>query len=304
MEYVEEVVEELETSSIDFDSLKDFEYKALRDFLSHGTTGHITSREALRAECVKLGRAKVCLDRDEVKNGLKYYQDRRDEKLLAEYQISPCYVAVQKWKPKGNRFPRRNGNLLPLEVVIINELTLEEANARYHKRNRIKPISNMKPPRPEALRMKPVLQVSKHTQKSFKCSECDRWYKHQKSVNFHFKAKHLNLIRFRCATCGRTFLSKSNYDDHIKRHLKKPKFICAKCEKRFFTLGQLNKHASSCGINRKKRCPKCRLVVCMQQCLRVHVINELSNRVYQCGRCSHQFKHYASMYRHYDRCFQ
>ena len=67
----------------------------------------------------------------------------------------------------------------------------------------------------------------------YACPQCQRVYVTRWGMQVHAQRVHEQLMRFRCATCGKGFSVRSNYFDHLATHSGVKKHVCAICQARF-----------------------------------------------------------------------
>ena len=81
-----------------------------------------------------------------------------------------------------------------------------------------------------------------HLGRQFACRQCQRSYVSISGLNEHVNKMHKQLSRYRCETCGKGFMDRSRYYDHIAAHTGVKQYTCSICEKRFMNNGSFRKH--------------------------------------------------------------
>ena len=72
-----------------------------------------------------------------------------------------------------------------------------------------------------------------HAGKRFLCPQCQRTFAYQSGLNQHVKHVHQKLNRYQCETCGKGYLHRSNYHDHVAAHTGVKRHVCSICLKLF-----------------------------------------------------------------------
>ena len=81
-----------------------------------------------------------------------------------------------------------------------------------------------------------------HDGRQFACRQCQRSYVSISGLNEHVNKMHKRLTRYRCETCGKGFMDRSRYYDHVAAHTGVKQHTCSICEKKFMNNASLRKH--------------------------------------------------------------
>lgn len=266
------------------------EREALKSFLR---CPNINTNEEMVAELRKLSNPIVWVNKDDVRQWQEALKTR-EAMDLKRLEVKLDNREVNNWV-RG-----KTHTLVPplrKQVIPVACTTKREANAKVWRQNRFVNL-NKTPARPEVMQSPALTSVACNPIKPFPCNMCTRRYKHKKSLLFHFRKIHLNFIKYRCAECSKGYLSKSNYDMHVKRHVNERLHRCNRCKQKYYSVGQLRKHKTSCGVMPSLKCRYCDKLFVNRETLKNHLVTELSNRTYKCCYCGMKTNHYASMYNH------
>ena len=117
---------------------------------------------------------------------------------------------------------------------------------------------------------------------TFKCDQCDKAFKHGKTLKNHIKTEHGNTPwkGFDCPTCGWNFKMKYKLGEHVRRiHEKKTNWFCNICPYSCFDKSQMKVHMSQThGKMTKTQYP------------------------FQCKLCLHKFEHENDWINHDQNC--
>lgn len=191
---------------------------------------------------------------------------------------------------------------LKRQVVSVRVKSPEEANRRRFRINRQLNV-NKEPVRQQVVKCGIISRMNRISgDRPYACTRCSKTFKHVQSRNFHFRDKHLHMVRYRCNLCPKQFLSLGNYRVHMRRHRGVKSFKCTRCAFASFSQGRVNQHRKLCGKRQARKCPMCDRVLKTPYGLREHMIVELSKRKYRCHRCGMQTKYFGSIYKHVAKC--
>ena len=80
-----------------------------------------------------------------------------------------------------------------------------------------------------------------HVGKRFTCSRCPCTYAIKGGLTEHVRHIHDNASRYRCETCGKGFIIRSDYYDHLAAHTGVKQY-CSVCLKEFTSTRSLKGH--------------------------------------------------------------
>ena len=81
-----------------------------------------------------------------------------------------------------------------------------------------------------------------HNNRRFDCPQCPNTYVSKGGLNRHVNLIHKKLSRYRCETCGKGFMVRSRYLDHIDTHAGVQRHACPICHMYFTHKGSLKRH--------------------------------------------------------------
>ena len=88
-----------------------------------------------------------------------------------------------------------------------------------------------------------------HHGSQFACPQCQCSYVSKGSLTEHVNRMHKKLYRYRCATCGKGFLGRCEYHDHIAAHTGVKRYTCSICDILFTNKRALKAHVSHLHTN-------------------------------------------------------
>ena len=83
---------------------------------------------------------------------------------------------------------------------------------------------------------------AEHNNRRFSCPQCPCTYASKFGLNEHVNLIHEKLSRYRCETCGKGFMVRSRYLDHIATHAGVQRHACPICHMYFTHKGSLKRH--------------------------------------------------------------
>ena len=118
--------------------------------------------------------------------------------------------------------------------------------------------------------------------KPFQCNICSKRFKHQRTLNIHYKQSHDTSNRIHCEQCDFTAYAEYVLRKHVlERHAAKTLYPCDKCSFVSNSKASLTKHLSVHGIVIKnKHCPECKESFETKRMLGEHMLTE-HNIVYK-----------------------
>ena len=78
--------------------------------------------------------------------------------------------------------------------------------------------------------------------RQFACPQCQRSYVTKGGLKVHVDRIHKKQYRYRCETCGKGFIGRCVYHDHIAAHTGVKRYTCSMCEMKFMNKSSLKKH--------------------------------------------------------------
>ncbi|XP_015108643.1 zinc finger protein 62 homolog [Diachasma alloeum] len=138
------------------------------------------------------------------------------------------------------------------------------------------------------------LKRHKHCAKiKMKCKYCSQKFFKKSELQIHQKKNHYDDVmkdpeseKFECETCGKSYVEKSYYNSHVRKHQAKHegRFTCPTCEKKFSTAAVLKCHIE---VRHEKQpkyvCDICSKSFCGSRNLQVHRKRHASQTCQECG---------------------
>ena len=81
-----------------------------------------------------------------------------------------------------------------------------------------------------------------HSGRKFACAQCQRSYVTKGTLTEHVNKLHKKLSRYRCETCGKGFIDRCLYHDHIAAHSGVKRHACSICDMKFTYKSSLRAH--------------------------------------------------------------
>ena len=83
---------------------------------------------------------------------------------------------------------------------------------------------------------------NKHTGRRFACPYCHNSFPSYGRMNEHVKYVHQHRPRYQCETCGKGFINRLHYLDHLAAHTGSKRHVCAICQSQFTFKPSLKRH--------------------------------------------------------------
>ena len=83
---------------------------------------------------------------------------------------------------------------------------------------------------------------TEHVGKRFTCPRCQCTYASKGGLTEHVRHIHDNASRYRCDTCGKGFIIRSDYYDHLAAHTGVKQYVCSVCLKEFTRKSNMKAH--------------------------------------------------------------
>ena len=125
-------------------------------------------------------------------------------------------------------------------------------------------------------------------QKTYKCSTCDKSFKHQCEVKRH-EMIHIGVKPFACDVCGRAFTQKATLNNHKLIHTGERPFSCEVCYKTFTRKAYLTMHLRTHTGERPYSCETCGKSFISKTDLTQHYRVHTGEKPYTCDTCGKSF---------------
>uniref|UniRef100_A0A8C7LHF5 C2H2-type domain-containing protein n=1 Tax=Oncorhynchus kisutch TaxID=8019 RepID=A0A8C7LHF5_ONCKI len=154
-------------------------------------------------------------------------------------------------------------------------------------------ISNAK------LKMHMLCVHRKPEDKHFSCSQCDKSYALQRTLQVHV-ARHHAGVRFPCAYCGKLFLNMSSLTRHDLIHTQERPFKCTEleCGKSFKSKSEVKVHMRYHTGERPFKCKVCGKGFTQNCYLTQHMRTHTGEKPYPCSVCGRKFDDSRKRKRH------
>ena len=83
---------------------------------------------------------------------------------------------------------------------------------------------------------------TRHRGRRYVCSQCSCTFATNSGLHEHVRHIHEKQARYRCATCGKGYSSRANFDDHLAVHTGLKSYQCVICKNRFTFKRALKAH--------------------------------------------------------------
>lgn len=134
-----------------------------------------------------------------------------------------------------------------------------------------------------------------HSEKVYKCTECDYYSFNKYNVNKHNIIHDTNL-KFKCQRCSKSFRRKQEYKQHLKYHSGEKVYRCHfdGCEMKFVVKRDLTRHIKFKHTHEKPhKCTLCSYTCVLASTLKRHMKIHTGDMNHKCGDCG---KGYSSLY--------
>ncbi|XP_075201106.1 uncharacterized protein LOC142303543 [Anomaloglossus baeobatrachus] len=141
-------------------------------------------------------------------------------------------------------------------------------------------------------------QQRTHTsEKLYSCSKCGRWFIQKSQFDEHIKA-HMREKPFSCSECGRCFRWRTHLDRHIKTHTGEKPFSCSECGKCFIRKSHLDRHIRTHTGQKPFSCSECGKCFIRKSQLDQHIKTPTRQKPFSCSECGKDFIEKSQFDRH------
>lgn len=148
------------------------------------------------------------------------------------------------------------------------------------------------PPKPQLAplsrdNVQPKVKVESVSIKSYKCSECEKSFRHRSVLELHMRI-HSKDRPYQCKVCGKGFRFSSYLQQHVIIHTGKKPYKCPDCGKDFAFLQNMKTHQR---LHQEKpfRCTSCRKGYSDETQLQQHMLSHNGDKPHKCDLCDKSF---------------
>ena len=153
--------------------------------------------------------------------------------------------------------------------------------------------------------LKAHMEIHSDTHK-FSCSKCERRFSCKASLIAHqetHKPKEERTYKYVCNFCGKQYLLKSNYEDHLNKHTGEKPYHCKLCNRSFGFRSMLVKHNIYIhSSDRPYSCGQCQKAFKFQRLLNNHMTTHTMVSKHVCSKCFKSFTTKSSLKVHEQKC--
>lgn len=128
---------------------------------------------------------------------------------------------------------------------------------------------------------------------------CPETFRRKGQKNVYLQTVHSKERRFKCSTCGSTFLHRCHLERHLRTHTGERPHTCEVCCKTFVQRSHLAVHLEAVHVaERKWKCSICGSGFVRKDHLRSHERTHSGERAYRCEVCTKMFSQRSSLVAH------
>ncbi|XP_039618208.1 zinc finger protein 208-like [Polypterus senegalus] len=134
-------------------------------------------------------------------------------------------------------------------------------------------------------------------EKPYCCSECGKQFRHKKSLYYH-RMIHSGEKPYVCSECGKKFTSSSALCSHTRIHTGEKPYCCSECGKRFTQMTNLCTHKRTHTGEKPYVCSECGKKFTSSSALRSHTRIHTGEKPYVCSECGKRFTQMSHLHSH------
>ncbi|XP_005105376.1 zinc finger protein 79 [Aplysia californica] len=134
------------------------------------------------------------------------------------------------------------------------------------------------------------------------CVACGKTFTRLSSLHAH-RASHRPgrssvEVKFTCDRCGRSFVQRTAFSDHLRRHTGEKPYVCDQCSRRFSSTALLRQHRRLHSEERPFVCDVCGKCFRHNQTLHTHKRTHTGTRPYICPLCGAAYVYAKNLKQH------
>ncbi|XP_056602203.1 zinc finger protein 436 [Triplophysa dalaica] len=133
---------------------------------------------------------------------------------------------------------------------------------------------------------------------TYNCSQCNKSFKHEASLNIHLRAHLSSEKPLICSFCGKGFDRADIFKNHLRTHTGERPFACDLCGKSYGHQSQLRIHKRIHTGERPYCCSYCGKRFNEHNQLKVHLRTHTGERPYSCSVCAKTFSNAGNLKSH------
>lgn len=140
-------------------------------------------------------------------------------------------------------------------------------------------------------------------QKPYKCTQCEKSFKHSSTLAMHRKT-HTGAFKYKCEYCDKEFYVSEYYIRHMRVHTKEKPYECDICQKSFSQSNTLTQHRRTHTGEKPYTCQECGKQFSVKDYLNKHMRTHTGDKPYICKICSKRYTQSSGLKTHQKSHFK